>query len=169
MNWTIWGPVFGSLVVAVIGLLGVLFQAKKNHQASLEQIDTLKEQANAATIQANAALEAARASTKTAEATAQAAINDTFTKAYAAASENWARYTDAIAKRLQEQGEEIVENAKRIDKAERLAEADRQARDVAEKKFRIAEAWMRRTIRWIKENLPGADYPPIPPELDIEL
>ncbi|MBZ4576089.1 hypothetical protein [Mycobacterium avium] len=169
MNWSVWGPVFGSLIVAVIGLLGVVFQVYKNHQAAREEIGTLRQQADAATIQANAALEAARASTRTAEATAQAAINDTFTKAYEAASANWARYTDAIEKRLAEQGEEIVENAKRIDKAEMLAEADRQARDVAEKKFRIAEAWMRRCIRWIKENLPGADYPPVPPELDIEL
>lgn len=169
MNWTVWGPVFGALGVAILGLIGVVFQARKDHHGALAQIDALKEQANAATIQANAALEAARASTRTAEATAQAAINDTFTKAYEAASANWARYTDAIEKRLAEQGDEIRETSERIDKAEMLAEADRQARDLAEKKFRIAEAWMRRTIRWIKENLPGADYPPVPSELDIEL
>lgn len=169
MNWAVWGPILGALGTAILGLIGVIFQARKDHHAAIAQIETLKEQANAATIQANAALETARASTRTAEATAQAAINDTFTKAYAAASDNWARYTDAIEKRLAKQDEEIADTGRRIDEAEMRAEADRQARDLAEKKFRIAEAWMRRTIRWIKENLPGADYPPIPPELDIEL
>jgi chromosome segregation ATPase len=169
VNWTVWGPVLGTLVTAILGLSGLVFKARKDHHAALEQSKADIAHADAAKLEAQAALESARATAKTAEATAAAAINDTFTRAYDAASQNWARFCDANDKTIRDLRDQIAENTARVDQAEIRAEADRQARDEAEKKFRIAVAWMRRAIRWINENLPGAAYPPLPPEIDLDL
>ena len=65
--------------------------------------------------------------------------------------------------------EHISENATRIEQIELRAEADREARNAAEKNFRIALVYLRRVIRWIDENLPGAHYPPPPTELNLEI
>jgi F0F1-type ATP synthase membrane subunit b/b' len=176
VNWAVWGPILGSLVVALLGLAGGLVKVWKDHHAAMAQADAAiiaaqaaRDQADAARIQAEAALEAARASVKTAEATAAAAIQDTFTRAYKAADEHWARYTNATEHRCQELEQAVSANAKRIDEADLRAEADRVARNEAEKKLRLAVAWMRSAIRWIKENLPGLEYPPVPPEIELEL
>lgn len=176
MNWAIWGPTLGTVVAAFLGLLGLIFKTRKDHHAALAQIEATKKQADAdvtradaAKIEAQAALDSARAVAKTAEATAAAAINDTFTRAYDAAGKNWARFCDANDRTIESLREQVTDNTERVDQAEMRAEADRQARDEAEKKFRIAVAWMRRAIRWIELNLPGATYPPLPPELDLDL
>jgi hypothetical protein len=169
MNWNVWGPIVGALVTGILALVGIVVRARKDHHAAMEQVDVAKDQAAAAMKQAEAALESARAAARTAETTAQATTNDTFTRAYAAASKNWAEWNEAQQKWNEGLQKQISDNAARIDEAEMRAEADRQARDEAEKKFRIAVAWMRRCIRWIDENLPGSKYPPLPPEIDLDL
>src|SRR5271169_4635554 len=98
MNWAVWGPVLGVIAAALLGLLASLDKSKKDHHAAIAQIDALRIQADAASKQAEAALELARAGTRTAEATAKAAIDDTFTKAYEAASKNWAESNEAQQK-----------------------------------------------------------------------
>jgi chromosome segregation ATPase len=169
MNWAVWGPVLGTMSAGVLGLIGLIFQSRKNHHAAIEQISVLQKQANAATKQAEAAMEAAKASVRTAEATAEAAIQDAFTRAYEAASRNWARFCDANDRTIENLREQVAENNARIDESEIRAEGYRQARDEVEKKFRVAVAWMRRAIRWINENMPGASYPPLPSEIDLDL
>jgi heme exporter protein D len=169
MNWVIWGPVLGVIGASLIALLANVYQSRKNHHAALQQIGVLQEQANAAKTQAEAALKTAQASATTAEAMAEAAIQDAFTRAYDAASKNWARFCDANDRVIDGLREQVAENNDRIDQAEIRAEGYRQARDEVEKKFRIAVAWMRRAIRWINENMPGAAYPPLPTEIDLDL
>src|SRR6516164_1812657 len=85
------------------------------------------------------------------------------------ASADWARYCDAQQRDNDNLRYQVAENATRIEQIELRAEADREARNVAEKNFRIALVYLRRVIRWIDENLPGAHYPPPPTELNLEI
>ena len=85
------------------------------------------------------------------------------------ASADWARYCDAQQRDNDSLREQIGENATRIEEIELRAEADREARHQAEKNFRIALVYLRRVIRWIDENLPGAHYPPPPAELELDM
>jgi hypothetical protein len=85
------------------------------------------------------------------------------------ASVDWARYCDAQQKDNDRLREQISDNATRIEQVELRSEADREARNIAEKNFRIALVYLRRVIRWIDENLPGGNYPPPPTELNLEL
>jgi len=84
------------------------------------------------------------------------------------ASADWARYCDAQQRDNDNLREHISENATRIEQIELRAEADREARNAAENNFRIALVYLRRVIRWIDENLPGAHYPP-PTELNLDI
>lgn len=177
INWSVWAPVLGVLVTAICGLVGLIFQARKNHRIALEQIAINKEQiregrkqSEAALKQADAALEASKASAKTAHATAEAAIQDAFTRAYEAASSNWSRFCDANDRTIESFRQQVGDLNDRIEESEIRSEGYRQARDEAEKNLRIALAWIRRALRWINEQLPGAtSYPPLPPELDLDL
>ena len=169
MNWAVWGPVFGTVATAFVGLLGLVFQTRKSHRVALEQIELTKRQSEAAVKQADAALEAGRAATKTAEATAAAAIQDAITKAVEANDKRWAIYGDMMERRCQSLEADTSKNAARIENAELRSEADREARNQAEKNFRTAMVYLRRVIRWINDVLPGEHYPPPPPELSLDL
>ena len=85
------------------------------------------------------------------------------------ASADWARYCDAQQRDNDNLRYQVAENATRIEEIELRAEADREARHQAEKNFRIALVYLRRVIRWIDENLPGAHYPPPPTELNLDI
>ena len=108
-------------------------------------------------------------SAKAAKETAEGAIQDTFTKAYAAADKHWAVYNEAMQKWNVELQEQVNENARRIEDAELRAEADKVARTKAEHLYSMSIIYLRRVIRWIEQNLPGEHYPPPPSELNLDL
>jgi hypothetical protein len=85
------------------------------------------------------------------------------------ASADWARFVDAQDRQIHHLTEQTAANATRIANAEIRAESDRVARITAESNFRKAAIWIRRAIEWINEQLPGANYPPLPPELDLDI
>jgi hypothetical protein len=167
VNWAVWGPVFGTVGVAFLGLIGVIFQTRKTHRATLAQVEVTKTQSEAAVRQADAALEAARASSKTAEVTAAAAIQDAITRATEANDKHWAIYLDAGQRRVEDLEKLVSKNAERIEQAELRSEAAEVRANKAEHLYAIATVYLRRVIRWINDNLPGEDYPPPPPELDL--
>jgi hypothetical protein len=113
-----------------------------------------------------------RAAHKNAEAANDTAAAE-MRKAVAAereqASADWARFVDAQDKEIRRLNNQTAANADRISAAEIRAEADRLARVTAETHFRKAAIWIRRAIEWINEQLPGANYPPLPPELDLDI
>ena len=84
------------------------------------------------------------------------------------ASADWARYCDAQQRDNNSLREQISDNVTRIEQVELRAEADREALHQSEKQLRLTLVYLRRIIRWINENLPGAHYPAPPPELEQE-
>lgn len=101
--------------------------------------------------------------------TAEAAVDDTFTKAYEAADKHWAVYNEGMQRWNQSLQDQINENANQLEQAALRAEADRVARAEADRNFTIAVVYLRRLVGWISDNLPGAEYPGPPPELHLEL
>jgi len=112
---------------------------------------------------------AAHKSADAAQQTAEAEIRKAVAAEREQASADWARYCDAQQRDNDNLRYQVAENATRIEEIELRAEADREARHQAEKNFRIALVYLRRVIRWIDENLPGAHYPPPPAELELEI
>lgn len=178
MNWTVWAPVLGVLVTAISGLVGLVFQARKNHRIALKQIELNKEQiretrkqSSAALRQAEAALEASRASIRTAEATAEAAIQDAFTRAYEAASSNWSHSQEGLQKWCEAQTAELARLSERQSKTEMALEAEKIRASKYEHLYALAIVYLHRLFGWVAEHVPGESPPPPPPELrpDLEL
>ena len=112
---------------------------------------------------------AAHKNADAAQQTAEAEIRRAVAAEREQASADWARYCDAQQRDNDNLRYQVAENATRIEEIELRAETDREARHQAEKNFRIALVYLRRVIRWIDENLPGAHYPPPPTELNLEI
>ena len=112
---------------------------------------------------------AAHKNADAAQQTAEAEIRKAVAAEREQASADWARYCDAQQRDNDNLRYQVAENATRIEEIELRAEADREARHQAEKNFRIALVYLRRVIRWIDENLPGAHYPPPPAELELDI
>jgi hypothetical protein len=113
---------------------------------------------------------ATRSADEAATKTAQAAVDDTFTRAYEAADKHWARYLEANERRNEQLTEEVQRNTLRIEQAEMRAEAERVARTKAEHLYAVSIIYLRRVIRWINEYMPDRpDYPRHPPEIDADL
>ena len=112
---------------------------------------------------------AAHKNADAAQQTAEAEIRKAVAAEREQASADWARYCDAQQRDNDNLRYQVAENATRIEEIELRAEADREARHQAEKNFRIALVYLRRVIRWIDENLPGAHYPPPPVELELDI
>jgi hypothetical protein len=112
---------------------------------------------------------AAHKNADAAQQTAEAEIRRAVAAEREQASADWARYCDAQQRDNDNLRYQVAENATRIEEIELRAETDREARHQAEKNFRIALVYLRRVIRWIDENLPGAHYPPPPAELELDI
>ena len=112
---------------------------------------------------------AAHKNADAAQQTAEAEIRKAVAAEREQASADWARYCDAQQRDNDNLRYQVAENATRIEEIELRAETDREARHQAEKNFRIALVYLRRVIRWIDENLPGAHYPPPPAELELDI
>ena len=112
---------------------------------------------------------AAHRNAEAAQETAAAEMRTAVAAEREQASADWARYCDAQQRDNDNLRYQVGENATRIEEIELRAEADREARHQAEKNFRIALVYLRRVIRWIDENLPGAHYPPPPAELELDI
>lgn len=178
MNWVVWGPVLGTLGGSILALVGLVFQAKKNHRIALEQIDLNKQQiregrkqSEAALKQAEAALAASRASVRTAEATAEAAVQDAFSRAYDAAGKNWANSQEGLQKWCEAQTAELARLSERQSKTEMALEAEKVRANKFEHLYALAIVYLHRVFGWLAEHVPGESPPPPPPELrpDLEL
>ena len=111
---------------------------------------------------------AAHKNADAAQQTAEAEIRKAIAAEREQASADWARYCDAQQRDNNNLREQISDNVTRIEQVELRAEADREALHQSEKQLRLTLVYLRRIIRWINENLPGAHYPAPPPELEQE-
>lgn len=180
MDWTILAPAGSAVIAAFLGLIGLLFQARKNHHAAMEQIEANKNQSDAqieankkqaaiALKQAEAALEASRASATTAEATAESMVQDAFTRAYDAASKNWAHSQESLQKWCESQATELSRLSERQSKTEMALEAEKVRANKYEHLYALAIVYLHRVFGWVAEHLPGEDLPPPPPEIELDL
>lgn len=94
---------------------------------------------------------------------------DAFTRAYQAASDNWARYTEAMQKWCETQSAELSKLAHRQTQTDMALEAERMRANKNERLYATAIIYLRRIASWINENWPGVTLPPPPPEIEADL
>lgn len=105
----------------------------------------------------------------TAKKNLEATNRDAFTRAYEAASLNWARYTEGMQKWCSSQSDEFAKLSERQAKTDMALEAEILARHKAERLYSIAIIYLRRIASWWAEHWPGEALPPPPPELETDL
>lgn len=105
----------------------------------------------------------------TAKKNAESTNRDAFTRAYEAASLNWARYTDAVQKWCESQSVELSKLSERQERTDLALQAEILARHKAERLYAVAIIYLRRIASWFAEHWPGEEMPPPPPELEPDL
>jgi hypothetical protein len=161
VNWHELAPYLATVPGALALLFVPILERRSKDRAAKAQ-----ERAAEAKFKASeAAHGAAQAAAESAKAEMRSAVADEREQA----SADWARFVDAQDKEIRRLNGQISKHSERISASEIRAEADRMARMSAESNFRKAVIYIRQLIDWISDQLPGANYPPLPPELDIEL
>lgn len=142
----------------VLTLIGVLLAPELGRRAG-------RHSAQAALKQAEAAAESAEA----AKGEAAAEMRKAVAAEREAASADWARFVDAKDREIQRLSDDVATNKQEILKAQMsIQEADERARNW-EQLYRRARIYLEVLVLWIKDNLPGVEYPPPPAGLDIDL
>lgn len=172
MNWTllasIAGPAFGLLGIVV----GALADRRAKHRTAEAAVLAAKAQTAAVEAQREAQQDAAKAAELAAEAaskTAEAEMRKAVSAEREAQAKQWAQITEGMQRWNESLQEDIKENARRIDEAELRALADRERAERNERAYSKAIIYLRKLIRWIDDVIPGEAYPPIPPELKVDL
>lgn len=171
-----WLNVAAIILAAVLGLIGIivgtLADRRAKHRtaeaavvAAQAQSDAVKAQRDAQTLAAKAADQAAEAAARKAEAEMRKAVADE----REAQARHWAQITEGMQRWNESLQEDIKENSRRIDEAELRALADRERAERSERLYSKAIIYLRKLIRWIDDTIPGEQYPPIPPELKMDL
>jgi hypothetical protein len=169
MDWANVGP-------AVLGLVGIIVGAvvdrRAKHRtaeaavlAAQAQVDAVKAQKDAHALAATAADKAAESAARTAEVEMRKAV----AAEREAQAQHWAQITEGMQRWNESLQKDIGENARRIDEAELRSLADRERADRNERLYSKAIIYLRKLIRWIDDTVPGEKYPPIPPELNVDL
>lgn len=115
------------------------------------------------------AAKAAEKAATTAAHVAEAEMREAVANERDAAAREWAKITEGMQRWNESLQADIKENARRIDEAELRALADRERAERNERAYSKAIIYLRKILRWIDDTVPGENYPPIPPELKVDL
>lgn len=172
MNWN----QAASFIGPALGLLGVIVAAladrRAKHRTAEAAFAAAEAQKAAVEAQREAQQDAAKAAERAAEAasqTAEAEMRKAVSAEREAQAKQWAQITEGMQRWNESLQEDIKENARRIDEAELRALADRERAERNERAYSKAIIYLRKLIRWIDDTIPGEEYPPIPPELKMDL
>lgn len=154
-----------EVVIAVLALIGVLVTPELGRRAGQHSAEAAVAQAKAAQKQAEAAKDEAQAAKDEAAAEMRKAV----AAERETASADWARFVDAKDREIKRLSDGLLENRQEILKAQMaIQEADERAKNW-EQLYRRARIYLEALVVWIKDNLPGANYPPPPAGLDIDV
>lgn len=162
MNWTIVAALIAAVWGPLCGLAAAIFVDRRAKRRTAEAAITAAEAQETA---AKAADKAAEAAMRTAEAEMRKAV----AAERDAQAAHWAQITEGMQKWNESLQADIKDNARRIDEAELRALADKERADRHERLAAKLVIYLRKLIRWIDDTVPGEKYPPIPPELNLDL
>jgi hypothetical protein len=172
VNWVAAAAVGGPIIGLVATVFAALVDRRAKHRTAEAAVMAAQAQQDAASAQRDAQKEAAKAADKAADAAMRVAEVE-MRKAVAAEREaqakQWAQITEGMQRWNESLQKDIKENARRIDDAELRALADKERADRNERLYSKAVIYLRKLVRWIDDVIPGEEYPPIPPELNVDL
>lgn len=161
MNWVAVSAIAGPAIGLTGVLIGVIADRRAKHRT-----------AEAANVAAEAQKDAAAAADKAAEAamrTAEAEMRKAVAAEREAQAKQWAQITEGMQRWNERLQDDIKDIDRKLNEAELRALADRERADRSERLYSKAIIYLRKLIRWVDDTVPGEVYPPIPPDLKMDL